>query len=112
MLPNETVFRPPTTEEMRCMVYLSLSYGADGIFFYSYRSGDWFSPEHQEVWEGLKSITYEMIQRKPLFLGTPISVMMDGETLPYQVRLNEALSPTVRAQVIEVKKGNNFVEEG
>lgn len=112
LLPKETEFRPPTEEEMRCMVYLSLSYGADGIFFYSYRSRGWFIEEHPEVWTGLQSITYEMIQRKPLFLAEPIYFPMDTEILPYENRLNEALSPAIRIQVLQVKKSSLLIEKG
>lgn len=59
--------RYPTPAELRCMVYLSLIHGADGIGYYSYnyvsgKTGTNIAKEQLELWSAVKEINQE-IQR-------------------------------------------------
>ena len=51
--------RNPTYNEMRCMTYLSIISGAEGIFYYTFES-KYKIKEYPEHWENLKQIVGEL----------------------------------------------------
>ncbi|RLA94241.1 MAG: hypothetical protein DRG25_02935 [Deltaproteobacteria bacterium] len=63
--------RNPTYEEERCLTYLSLVHGAKGIFYYTFRGGNYFIKDYPSHWEELKEIVKELNQIYPLLLAPP-----------------------------------------
>lgn len=68
-MPEKVAMRPPTYEELRCMVYSALVQGANGLFFYPFDDGRWRQLEHPETWEPLQRVVAEVNERLPLFMG-------------------------------------------
>ena len=74
--------RYPTPPELRCMVYLSLIHGADGIGYYSYdnvtgKKGTNIAKEQPELWQAVKQINSEIAEMRPLLLeNTKVSVVL------------------------------------
>jgi hypothetical protein len=65
--------RYPTSEELKCMVYLSLIHGAHGIGYYSYgtvtgKKGVTFAEDQPVVWNSLKDVNRELAQIGPFLL--------------------------------------------
>lgn len=67
MIEVKPDFRPPTREEIRCMTYLALVEGANGLFYYTFADGNWKIREHPETWDALRQVVGEVNQRLPLF---------------------------------------------
>ncbi len=62
--------RYPTPAELKCMVYLSLIHGADGIGYYSYtnvtgKKGTNIAQEQPELWQAVKHINSEIAEMRP-----------------------------------------------
>ncbi len=74
--------RYPTPAELRCMVYLSLIHGADGIGYYSYnhvtgKKGTNIAKEQPELWQAVKQINSEIAEMRPLLLeNNKVSVVL------------------------------------
>jgi hypothetical protein len=65
--------RYPTPAELKCMVYLSLIHGADGIGYYSYnyvsgKKGTNVAREQPELWQEVKQINSEIAEIRTLLL--------------------------------------------
>ena len=58
--------RDPTGEEVQALTYLALTHRAQGLFYYVYKSGDYFIKEKRDLWEGLKKTAGELRQLLPL----------------------------------------------
>ncbi|MEH1831614.1 MAG: hypothetical protein V7L29_05920 [Nostoc sp.] len=61
--------REPTFREVRNMTYQALLGGVKGIIYFSYRYENWYLPEHQELWNGLKSLVPEIKIISPILLN-------------------------------------------
>lgn len=78
----QTKDRYPTPVELRCMVYLSLIHGADGIGYYSYnnvtgKKGTNIAKEQPELWQAVKQINGEIAEMRPLLLkSNRVSVVL------------------------------------
>jgi len=74
----------PTPAELRCMVYLSLIHGADGIGYYSYnnvtgKKGTNIAKEQPELWQAAKQINSEIAEMRPLLLeNNKVSVVLQA----------------------------------
>ena len=65
--------RYPTPAELRCMVYLSLIHGADGIGYFSYdnitgKKGTNIAKEQPELWQSVRQINSEIEAMRPWLL--------------------------------------------
>jgi hypothetical protein len=60
--------RAPTYEESRCMTYLALTHGANGLIYYCYYDLR-VLPQYQEMWGWLKSIAAEVKTLSPVLLS-------------------------------------------
>jgi hypothetical protein len=103
--------RPPTAQELRCMVYEALARGANGIFFYEF-DGGWKIREHPEVWGALKTVVREINERLPLFQGQRVWWAKAHEFAEPEQRFNAALESSVTSTLMEVKRGNSNVPAG
>jgi hypothetical protein len=78
--------RPPTAAEYRCMAYLSLARGGNGVFSHAYRvlatrnQRDYLvSRDAPELWEGVKRVNRELRALTPVLLeGEPLAVETDN----------------------------------
>ncbi|MDF5726063.1 MAG: hypothetical protein PUP91_37585 [Rhizonema sp. PD37] len=61
--------REPKFSEVRNMTYQALLGGVKGILYFSYRFENWYLPEHQELWNGLKSLVPEIKMISPILLN-------------------------------------------
>ena len=69
----QTKDRYPTPAELRCMAYLSLIHGADGIGYYSYnnvtgKKGTNIAKEQPASWQAVKQINNEIAEMCPWLL--------------------------------------------
>ncbi len=65
--------RYPAPVELKCMVYLSLIHGADGIGYFSYsqitgKKGTNIAKEQPELWKAVKQINSEITAMRPALL--------------------------------------------
>jgi len=61
--------RNPTPEELRAMVFLALNHGADGVIYFSYRSGDRPITEQHSLYAEVRRINGEITAlRGPLLM--------------------------------------------
>jgi hypothetical protein len=60
--------RNPTYEEMRCMTYLAIIHGVNGVFYYNFSSG-YKIKDYPEHWGDLKRIVRELRKLEPVLLG-------------------------------------------
>lgn len=61
--------RNPTYEEERCLTYLSIIHGARGIFYYTFKGGNYYIKDHPEHWEEVKRLVQELNHIYPLLLA-------------------------------------------
>jgi hypothetical protein len=71
----------PTREELRCMAWLAIASGANGLGFFTWdeRIRDaqtgalkgWFTPEHPEQIEDLRAVLKELRSLEPILLAPP-----------------------------------------
>jgi hypothetical protein len=62
--------RLPTSQEIYNMTYASLLNGVKGIIYYSYSIDEdkWYLPEHEDLWNGIKSLAPEVKKLSPVLL--------------------------------------------
>jgi len=58
--------REPKGEEVQALTYLALAHKAQGLFYYVYKSGNYFIKEKGDLWEGLKKTVGELRQLLPV----------------------------------------------
>lgn len=75
--------RYPTNEEERCMVYLALIHGAQGItwYTYSYRDDKHGAPWSPSVWANLKSIATELSSLREVMTSVDPQERPNGQVL-------------------------------
>ncbi len=104
--------RPPRYDELRCMTYCSLVKGANGLFFYALKQGDWDIRNDPGPLASLKAVLQEVRERLPLFKGEhrwwPHYERFGGS----ENRFNEALNATIASALIHVERGNDTVRPG
>jgi hypothetical protein len=71
MVPSLTATRPPTEAELRCMTYMALAQGAEGIFYYAFKTDPWFLPEN-DLWIALKRLVCEIRENEPIFTANHV----------------------------------------
>jgi hypothetical protein len=64
---------PPTPAELKALVRLALLHGADGLFFYSLRSGDFRLQENPDLWNAVKESIIEARELKPILTAPTLS---------------------------------------
>ncbi|MBW4687804.1 MAG: hypothetical protein KME40_22510 [Komarekiella atlantica HA4396-MV6] len=70
--------RKPRFSEIRNMTYQALLGGVKGIIYFSYLYEDWYLPEHQELWNGLKSLVPEIKVISPILLDGSLNQIDTG----------------------------------
>ena len=64
--------RNPTPRELRAMVFLALNHGADGIIYFSYKSGGRPITEHRELFAEMSRINGHLRALRGALLARPI----------------------------------------
>lgn len=113
LLRTDAPQRPPTHEEMRCMAFLSLFHGAQGLLFYSYRAGAWDIEQHPAVWEALTNTVAEVRRLAPVFRErvpwAPVRSRYDG---PPSEMHNEIHEGRVALNLFRVRKREGAIAPG
>ena len=105
--------RPPTKEELRCMTWVSLVLGANGVFYYCYdNKSAWRMEEHPEQWNELKEVVSEVRMLEPLFMAEHFWFKGGVECLDKEQDFNKAFEPSILTKGLRVKKGNTRVPAG
>ena len=80
--------RNPTPAELRAMVFMALNHGADGIVYFSYKSGDRAITEHAELFEEIERINGRLRALRGALLVKPLPdalrvepILLGGEPL-------------------------------
>jgi len=63
--------RNPTPEELRAMVFLAVNHGADGIIYFSYRSGDRPITEHHSLYAEVRRTNGQLLALRGILLMEP-----------------------------------------
>ena len=102
--------RPPSEAELRSMAWGARVLGADGLFFYPYRDGNWEMTKRPETWKALTNVVQEIRHWETIFAaarsGYPPSTEMVSEYF------NEALEAPILWSVRKVECGNGQVAPG
>ncbi|MDX9867581.1 MAG: hypothetical protein RBT78_06615 [Kiritimatiellia bacterium] len=85
----------PTVRELRCMAYLALTAGADGIGLYAWDDRDregkgWYTGDHPQAVETLRAVFGELRDLSPILLAP------NGEHAPRFIPDNRALHACVK----------------
>lgn len=112
--PKVGPLRSPTCAEMRCMVYIALTQGVDGILFYSYDDGPgkWQMQEHPETWDSVCKIVAEINQRLPLFTAEHVWWPKRHWFDYTGRRYDAALEASVQSVLLNVRDGNDKISAG
>lgn len=105
VLPGEKNLRKPTTEEMRCMTYMSLAQGMNGLFYYTFKSGEWNILEHPELWEGLKQVVDSVNDNSYLLNAKRKWWLPRYEIAPHEQRRSATLEPSISMTMLEDSEG-------
>jgi hypothetical protein len=98
--------RPPTEEEMRCMTYLALARGANGLFYYVFDDGRWDIRKHPDTWAGLQRIIREVRASLPLFQAEHVWWDRRQRFSEPDLGFNGALDPAVTMTQLRVRRGD------
>jgi hypothetical protein len=77
---EHNVGRFPTYEEGRCLTYLSIVHGVQGLMYFSYKSARKNDPSHSH-WSGVKRITGELQDVYPLLLVSNLNEKIGLEVI-------------------------------
>jgi hypothetical protein len=61
--------RYPTYEEERCLSYLSLVHGAEGLFYYTFEAQKFGTEDYQQHWDNIRRVIAELRSIYPLLLA-------------------------------------------
>ncbi len=67
--------RNPTPQELRAMTFLALNHGADGVIYFSYRSGDRPITQHRELFIEIKRLNGQLRALR----GALLAPVLQGE---------------------------------
>jgi hypothetical protein len=93
--------REPTGEEVQALTYLALTHKAQGLFYYVYKSGDYFIKEKRDLWEGLKKTVGELRQLLPLIQAPEARLDFKADS----DKTDASGIPAVHAIIRELKRG-------
>jgi hypothetical protein len=83
---NKDSGRVPSYEEERCISYLSIAAGQQGVTFYAYHSSATYLKAYPQHWENLKRLASELRDRSPIFLAPsakPVAHISDKELVQF-----------------------------
>ena len=109
VLPGETEFRAPTIHELKCMTYMSLAEGMDGIIYYTLRAKEWDILKHPDVWNGLQQIIGSVKENDYLLTAKRQWWLPKSETFPYELRKSASLEPSISKTLFEDADGIKHV---
>ncbi len=98
--------RYPTTEEMRCMAFLSLAAEAKGVTWYSFYHG--YNNDRQG-WEGLKQIGHELRSCEDVVFAPKADTGADANGAPLEMLLKRSAGG--RRHLIVVNAENRALED-
>ena len=81
--PDLNVGRNPSFDEVRCISYLAIAAGNQGVLYGFYHSSSNYMKDYPQHWENMKRLASELRERTPIFLGEKVDppVKMSGEGL-------------------------------
>lgn len=82
-LSDLTVGRNPSFDEVRCISYLAIAAGNQGVLYGFYHSSSNYMKDYPQHWENMKRLASELRERTPIFLGEKVDppLKMSGEGL-------------------------------
>jgi hypothetical protein len=95
--------RDPTYEEERCLSYLAVVHGAQGLFYYTFEGGSYRIKDHPRHWREVQQVVSELRSIYPLLLAPFDST--------YKLKTDH---PQIHWAVKRVGKGetDGLIEEG
>ncbi len=107
---NRADGRVPSYEEERCIAYLSIAAGQQGVLFYAYHSSATYLKEYPEHWANLKRIAGELRDRSPIFLAPegPAIGTVSGEGILHFTREYDGatylflINPDLKEQAVHI----------
>jgi hypothetical protein len=112
VIGSRASFRPPSYDELRCMVYSASVEGANGLLFFSYDDKKWRMTDHPQTWADVRMVVREVNQRLPLFSSRHLSTGLDRMQLTDESGLNEVWENAVRTVLVDVRHGNDTIQPG
>jgi len=86
--------RNPTYEEERCLTFLSVVHGAQGIFYYTFKGGNYAIKNYPSHWEEVKKVVRELNQIYPLLLAP-----QDGNVQTFKLSKNKSIHYLIKKTV-------------
>ncbi|MDY6856657.1 MAG: DUF4962 domain-containing protein [Thermodesulfobacteriota bacterium] len=74
--------RNPTFEEERCLTYLAVVHGVKGIFYYTFKGGNYSIKDYPDHWNDIKKIVWELNRIYPLLLAPAIDHNLEIQIEP------------------------------
>jgi hypothetical protein len=78
--------RTPTYEEERCLSYLALVHGAKGLFYFTFKGGNYYIKDYPQHWEEVKKVVRELNQIYPLLLAPQSFPVSTHKSIHYIIR--------------------------
>jgi hypothetical protein len=93
--------REPTGDEVQALTYLALTHKAQGLFYYVYKSGNYFIKERGDLWQGLRKTVGELRKLLPLIqaLEAGLDFKADSD------KTDASGIPAIHAIIKELKRG-------
>jgi hypothetical protein len=96
--------RYPTYEEERCLSYLALAHGAQGLFYYTFEGGKFGTEDYLQHWNNIKRVIAELRSIYPLLLAS-----FDSTT--YHVKIDNPQIHWVLKRV-EKEEAGSLIKQG
>ena len=87
------------------MTYMSLAQGMNGLFYYTFKSGEWNILEHPELWEGLKQVVDSVNDNSYLLNAQRKWWLPRYEIAPREQRRSATLEPSISMTMLEDVEG-------
>ncbi len=105
VITQDFVPRSPSFAELNAMVFDAIAQGAEGIIFFSYKSGNWFLPEHPALWASTQVVVEKIKKYQEILMGQRPWVGFRQKYGDFSKRFNEFGMSSVTARFFEVQPG-------
>lgn len=89
MIGEEYIHRPPSFDELKSMTFDAVAQGADGILFFTYKSGTWSLAENPALWVSTQIVVEELRKYEPILTSPRVWVGFEHQYENYAKRFNE-----------------------
>lgn len=104
VITQDFVPRSPTFAELNAMVFDAIAQGAEGIIFFSYKSGNWSLPQHPALWASTQVVVDKVKKYQEIFLSERSWVGFRQKYSDFSKRFNEFGASSITTRFFEVSE--------